>query len=126
VIKRAILKTECKSELVAVLKMQSQHLTVFESDISECGFRQFNHAQIAINEFALREPDFRQVGIGKVAIAETAVFIFPPGRGAFPEVNFVKSSACDVNLFPVVAVCFHSFIILIAELFKRGLIVIDL
>jgi len=75
-IQYAVFEAERKSEFVAVVKVQSQHFTIFKFHIPESGFGKFGQAQVASRKFAGYESAVGHIGFRKVAASKYAIFIF--------------------------------------------------
>jgi hypothetical protein len=63
VVEDAGFKTKRQPKRTTVIKLQAQHLAIFEKYVLKSGFRKFYQAYVAANEFTVCKQD-----IGKICI----------------------------------------------------------
>ena len=73
-----------------MVKMESQQFAVLKLNIPQYCLRQPGRAQVTVPEYTFREADPGEVGPGKIAMIEQAIFIFATGQRVFGKVDLDK------------------------------------
>lgn len=95
--KVALVERKRKTERIARIKSQAEHLTIFETDFAESCLRNFCEAEVAADKFTRLKFCFREISIREIAIFENAVFIIAFGEGLLMKVNLLKCFAVFKN-----------------------------
>ena len=92
-----ILEIHGQTKLAAVPKFQTQHFAFFKLNVAQSRLMEFYQTKVAPAEFGFREFNFAEIGIGKVAVDERAVFVFAFWQRVLGKVDFVKSLVFSIH-----------------------------
>lgn len=90
VIELTVFETDRQSQLVALVKAESQHLTIFKFCFLKGTFYHLHIAQIAAVKRAVQKADSRKVCRCKIAVPEIAVIILTCRQRGFRIILFGK------------------------------------
>jgi hypothetical protein len=69
--------------LIASVKTEAEHFTIFEAHVDKSCVDQFSEAQVRSIEFTSNKLKSSEIAIGKITTMENAVLVFTLGQWAF-------------------------------------------
>ena len=95
VIENAIVESEREVKDFAKIKTYSEHLAACENGLLERSVVRFYQTEIAVDEFAVDEPEMCEIAIGKIAIRKSTFFILTLLQRLIAKSRLAEFLICD-------------------------------